>query len=318
MALVSLRLVSRATCLAKLNYYSKNARLSGVFFMFNLYEVLENTRMKFKDKTIDLTSPTVMGILNVTPDSFSDGGQFSLLDNALIHAERMVSEGATFIDIGGESTRPGADAVGEDEELSRVIPVIERLNRNVDCVISIDTSKAVVMREAVKAGAALINDVRALQEPGALQVAAESRVPVCLMHMQGEPRSMQHSPQYGNVVSDVKAFLQQRAKICEDAGIATDSILLDPGFGFGKTLAHNFSLLKHLPEIMQLGYPVLVGMSRKSMIGKLLDRNVDERLAGSISLATIAAQMRASIIRVHDVQETSDAVKLVNMLLSVE
>jgi len=274
--------------------------------------------MKFKDKTIDLTSPKVMGILNVTPDSFSDGGQFSLLDNALIHAERMVVEGATFIDIGGESTRPGADAVGVDEELSRVIPVIERLSNNVDCVISIDTSKAVVMREAVKAGAALINDVRALQEPGALKAAFESHVPVCLMHMQGEPRSMQHSPHYANVVSDVKTFLQQRVKACEDAGIATDSILLDPGFGFGKTLEHNFSLLKHLSDIMQLGYPVLVGMSRKSMIGKLLGRNVDERLAGSISLATIAAQMRAPIIRVHDVQETSDAVKLVNMLLSVE
>jgi len=274
--------------------------------------------MQFGKYSIDLSQPQVMGILNVTPDSFSDGGKHTNVSQALDHALRMIDEGATFIDIGGESTRPGAPDVSLQEELDRTIPVIEAVAKNTACVISIDTSKADVMREAVKAGAGLINDVRALQEPGALQVAAEAQVPVCLMHMQGQPRTMQQSPEYDDVVNDVGQFLLARTKVCEEAGIAKDKILFDPGYGFGKSLEHNYTLVKHLPSLMKLGYPVLVGMSRKSMIGNLLNRKVDERLAGSISLATIVAQMGAQIIRVHDVKETADAVNIVKMLNSVK
>ncbi|CAI3953735.1 MULTISPECIES: dihydropteroate synthase [Alteromonas] len=274
--------------------------------------------MQFGKYFIDLSQPQVMGILNVTPDSFSDGGKHTNVSQALDHALRMIEEGATFIDIGGESTRPGAPDVSLQEELDRTIPVIEAVAKNTPCVISIDTSKADVMREAVKAGAGLINDVRALQEPGALQVAAEAQVPVCLMHMQGQPRTMQQSPEYDDVVNDVGQFLLARTKVCEEAGIAKDKILFDPGYGFGKSLEHNYTLVKHLPSLMKLGYPVLVGMSRKSMIGNLLNRKVDERLAGSISLATIVAQMGAQIVRVHDVKETADAVNIVKMLNSVK
>ena len=274
--------------------------------------------MQFGKYFIDLSQPQVMGILNVTPDSFSDGGKHTNVSQALDHALRMIEEGATFIDIGGESTRPGAPDVSLQEELDRTIPVIEAVAKNTPCVISIDTSKADVMREAVNAGAGLINDVRALQEPGALQVAAEAQVPVCLMHMQGQPRTMQQSPEYDDVVNDVGQFLLARTKVCEEAGIAKDKILFDPGYGFGKSLEHNYTLVKHLPSLMKLGYPVLVGMSRKSMIGNLLNRKVDERLAGSISLATIVAQMGAHIIRVHDVKETADAVNIVKMLNSVK
>ena len=274
--------------------------------------------MQFGKYFIDLSQPQVMGILNVTPDSFSDGGKHTNVSQALDHALRMIEEGATFIDIGGESTRPGAPDVSLQEELDRTIPVIEAVAKNTPCVISIDTSKADVMREAVKVGAGLINDVRALQEPGALQVAAEAQVPVCLMHMQGQPRTMQQSPEYDDVVNDVGQFLLARTKVCEEAGIAKDKILFDPGYGFGKSLEHNYTLVKHLPSLMKLGYPVLVGMSRKSMIGNLLNRKVDERLAGSISLATIVAQMGAQIIRVHDVKETADAVNIVKMLNSVK
>ncbi len=274
--------------------------------------------MQFGKHFIDLSQPHVMGILNVTPDSFSDGGKHANIKQALEHALRMIDEGATFIDVGGESTRPGAPDVSLQEELDRTIPVIEAISKNTDCVISIDTSKADVMREAVRAGAGLINDVRALQEPGALQAAAEAKVPVCLMHMQGQPRTMQDNPEYEDVVKDVGQFLLQRAQICEEAGISKDAILFDPGYGFGKSLEHNYALVKHLPTLMALGYPVLVGMSRKSMIGNLLNRKVDERLAGSISLATIVAQMGAQIIRVHDVKETADAVNIVKMLNSVK
>ena len=274
--------------------------------------------MQFGKHFIELSQPHVMGILNVTPDSFSDGGKHANVKQALEHALRMIDEGATFIDVGGESTRPGAPDVSLQEELDRTIPVIEAVAKNTACVISIDTSKADVMREAVKAGAGLINDVRALQEPGALQVAAEAQVPVCLMHMQGQPRTMQQSPEYDDVVNDVGQFLLARTKVCEEAGIAKDKILFDPGYGFGKSLEHNYTLVKHLPSLMKLGYPVLVGMSRKSMIGNLLNRKVDERLAGSISLATIVAQMGAQIIRVHDVKETADAVNIVKMLNSVK
>ena len=266
--------------------------------------------MQFGKHFIELSQPHVMGILNVTPDSFSDGGKHANVKQALEHALRMIDEGATFIDVGGESTRPGAPDVSLQEELDRTIPVIEAISKNTDCVISIDTSKADVMREAVRAGAGLINDVRALQEPGALQAAAEAKVPVCLMHMQGQPRTMQDNPEYEDVVKDVGQFLLQRAQICEEAGISKDAILFDPGYGFGKSLEHNYALVKHLPTLMALGYPVLVGMSRKSMIGNLLNRKVDERLAGSISLATIVAQMGAQIIRVHDVKETADAVNI--------
>ena len=274
--------------------------------------------MQFGKHFIELSQPQVMGILNVTPDSFSDGGKHANVKQALEHALRMIDEGATFIDVGGESTRPGAPDVSLQEELDRTIPVIEAVSKNTDCVISIDTSKADVMREAVRAGAGLINDVRALQESGALQAAAEAKVPVCLMHMQGQPRTMQDNPEYEDVVKDVGQFLLQRAQICEEAGISKDAILFDPGYGFGKSLEHNYALVKHLPTLMALGYPVLVGMSRKSMIGNLLNRKVDERLAGSISLATIVAQMGAQIIRVHDVKETADAVNIVKMLNSVK
>ncbi|MCU7554323.1 dihydropteroate synthase [Alteromonas sp. ASW11-19] len=270
--------------------------------------------MKFCSRTIPLTTPSVMGILNVTPDSFSDGGQHDSVATAVAHGESMVAAGAAFIDVGGESTRPGAPAVSEQEELDRVIPVIEALSSHVDAVISIDTSKAVVMREAVAAGATLINDVRALQEPGALSAAAKAGVPVCLMHMQGQPRTMQDSPQYKDVTRDVSDFLMARVAACRDAGISDNSIILDPGFGFGKALAHNYQLLNGLPELMRLGFPLLVGMSRKSMIGQVINRPVNERLAGSVTLATIAANMGAHILRVHDVQETADAVAIVNML----
>ena len=274
--------------------------------------------MQFGKHFIDLSQPHVMGILNVTPDSFSDGGKHASVTQALEHALRMIDEGATFIDVGGESTRPGAPDVTLQEELDRTIPVIEAVAKNTECVISIDTSKADVMREAVRAGAGLINDVRALQEPSALEAAAEAKVPVCLMHMQGQPRTMQDNPEYEDVVKDVGQFLFQRAQICEEAGISKDAILFDPGYGFGKSLEHNYALVKHLPTLMALGYPVLVGMSRKSMIGNLLNRKVDERLAGSISLATIAAQMGAHIIRVHDVKETADAVNIVKMLNTIK
>ena len=274
--------------------------------------------MQFGNHFIGLSQPQVMGILNVTPDSFSDGGKHADVKQALEHALRMIDEGARFIDIGGESTRPGAPEVSLQEELDRTIPVIEAVAKNAQCVISIDTSKAEVMREAVKAGAGLINDVRALQEPGALIAASETGVPVCLMHMQGQPRTMQNHPTYQDVVEDVTQFLLERAEVCEKAGIAKEQILFDPGYGFGKSLEHNYALVKHLPKLMDLGYPVLVGMSRKSMIGNLLNRKVDERLAGSISLATIVAQMGAQIIRVHDVKETADAVNIVKMLNKIE
>ena len=239
-------------------------------------------------------------------------------ERALRHALAMVEQGATFIDIGGESTRPGAPDVSLQEELDRVIPAIEAITNETNAIISVDTSKAQVMQEAVAAGAELINDVRALQEPGAIEVAAKADVPVCLMHMQGQPRTMQQTPHYQDVTQDVMTFLQQRVDACQNAGIGTDKVILDPGYGFGKTLEHNYQLLNGLSHILNMGYPVLVGMSRKSMIGQLLNRAVNERLAGSIALATIAAQMGAHIIRVHDVQETADAVAIVNKLKALQ
>lgn len=262
-------------------------------------------------KTLDLSRPRVMGILNVTPDSFSDGGRFLGREQAIEQALRMQEEGAAIIDIGGESTRPGAEDVSVQRELDRVIPLIEALASELDVPISIDTSKPEVMRAAVEAGAGMINDVYALRRDGALEAAAALDVPVCLMHMQGEPRSMQQAPEYSDVVQEVRGFLLEQIVRCEKAGIPKHRLLLDPGFGFGKTLAHNLSLLKHLPLVVAEGIPVLVGMSRKSMIGTVLDAPVEARLHGSVATATLAAWMGAKIIRVHDVQATVDAMKMV-------
>lgn len=249
-----------------------------------------------------------MGVLNVTPDSFSDGGRFLTIQNALIHAQSMVAEGAALIDVGGESTRPGSEPVGLQQELDRVLPLIEKLRDDTDAVISIDTMKPEVMRAAVAAGAGMVNDVLALQSPGALQAVAGTGAAVCLMHMQGTPRTMQAEPHYEDVVAEVEAFLLQRAQSCIDAGIKRDRIVLDPGFGFGKTKEHNLSLLAGLPRLAGHGYPVLAGLSRKSMLGKLLGRPVEQRLAGSLALATIAVLRGARIIRSHDVAPTCDAV----------
>jgi len=270
--------------------------------------------MQFKDKFLDLSTPRVMGILNVTPDSFSDGGAFNMLANGLVQTGLMVSEGADIIDIGGESTRPGAQSVSIQQELDRVIPVIESIYQRFDTIISIDTSKALVMTEAIKAGASLINDVRALQEKGALDAAVAAKVPVCLMHMQGQPRVMQQNPSYDDVVKDVMMFLQERISVCRIAGIAQEQIIVDPGFGFGKSLEHNYQMLANLEGFHELNVPVLAGMSRKSMIGNLLQREIGQRLAGNIAVATMAAQKGAQIIRVHDVKETVDAVKIINMI----
>ncbi|KMV31160.1 dihydropteroate synthase [Photobacterium swingsii] len=266
-----------------------------------------------KDKTLDLSYSHAMGILNVTPDSFSDGGRFNQFDNALRHVERMLAAGVSIIDIGGESTRPGAADVSLAEELDRVIPVIEAIHQRFDCWVSIDTSKAQVMTAAVNAGADLINDVRALQEPGALAAAAAANVPVCLMHMQGQPRTMQHQPSYENLLTDVSRFLAERIQACEQAGIAKEQLLLDPGYGFGKTIEHNYQLLAHLEQFHQFGLPLLVGMSRKSMVFKLLDKKPAECVAGSLACAAIAAMKGAQIIRVHDVEETVDVLKVCQM-----
>ncbi|MEH8020021.1 MULTISPECIES: dihydropteroate synthase [Rheinheimera] len=267
-----------------------------------------------RQRQLNLTRPVVMGILNITPDSFSDGGKHQQLDAALRQAEQMLNDGALILDIGGESTRPGANGVNEQDELARVVPIISAIRQRFDCVISIDTSKAAVMSAAIQAGADMINDVRALLEPGALDVAVTSQVPVCLMHMQGAPRSMQHQPQYHDVVAEVKQFLLTRAASCEQAGVKKANILLDPGFGFGKNLTHNYALLQQLSQFVDTGYPVLAGMSRKSMIGQLLNIPINERLAGSLACATIAALNGAQIIRVHDVKETVQVVRVVTAM----
>ncbi|MBE3651982.1 dihydropteroate synthase [Vibrio navarrensis] len=267
-------------------------------------------------KQLDLSTPKIMGILNVTPDSFSDGGQFTHLDAALRQAEKLTQAGATIIDIGGESTRPGAPEVSLEEELTRVIPVVKAIRANSDVWISVDTSKAEVMRQAIEAGADLINDIRALQEPGALEIAAKAQVPICLMHMQGQPRSMQHSPNYQDVLQEVGEFLRERVKVCEQAGIAKELLILDPGFGFGKTIEHNYHLLAHLESFHQFGLPLLAGMSRKSMIFKLLDKKPADCMVASVTCATIAALKGAQIIRVHDVEETVEAMKIIQMMES--
>ena len=259
---------------------------------------------------VGLSSPQVMGILNVTPDSFSDGGKFAHFDHALNQVERMIAAGATIIDIGGESTRPGAKDVSEKDELERVIPVLKAIKQKFDVVVSIDTSKASVMKAAIESGADIINDVRALQNEDCLAVLANSDVPICLMHMQGLPRTMQNEPAYSNVVDDIILFFEQRINACVDAGIAKERLILDPGFGFGKTLAQNFHLLANLSAFEKLDCPILAGISRKSMIGNLLNRDVEQRLAGSLSTAIVAVQQGAKIIRVHDVEETVDAIKI--------
>jgi len=261
-------------------------------------------------KRLDLSRPQVMGVLNVTPDSFSDGGDFFVPEKAIARALQMERDGAAIIDIGGESTRPGAEPVSVEDELQRVIPVIEALQSRLRVPISIDTHKPEVMRAAMAAGAGLINDVNALQSPGALQAAAETGLPVCLMHMQGDPRTMQANPQYGDVVEEVKMHLRQRLADCEKAGISRDRILLDPGFGFGKTVEHNLKLLARLDELVALGQPVLVGLSRKSMIGKLLGLEIDQRLPASLALAVMAVERGARLVRTHDVAETWQALQM--------
>lgn len=262
-------------------------------------------------RSLDLTNPVVMGILNITPDSFSDGGKFfadgeAHIDACLRTAEQMVRDGAAILDIGGESTRPGASAVSSEEEMARVLPVVDAIQKNLDVIISIDTSNPALITEAAKSGAGLINDVRALQREGALQAAADTGLPICLMHMQGEPANMQNHPQYNGVIAEIRSWLSARAVVCEAAGISRSNILLDPGFGFGKALEHNLELLKHLDQLALLPYPLLVGLSRKSIAGKLTGRSATERLPASLALAQIALDGGARILRVHDVAPTID------------
>ena len=258
-----------------------------------------------------ITQPIIMGVLNVTPDSFSDGGKFFDASSAIDQAKSMVENGAGIIDIGGESTRPGAQAVTAKEELNRVIPVIEALSGEIKVPISIDTSKPEVMEQAVASGASIINDVNALRAEGAIEMAAKLKSDVCLMHMQGIPRTMQDNPSYDDVVEDIKSFFKERIKACELAGIELSSITLDPGFGFGKNLGHNIALLKNLSEFNEFGVSILAGLSRKSMIGTLLDdKDVDSRMIGSVTAALIAVENGANIIRAHDVEETNDALKV--------
>ena len=269
--------------------------------------------MNIVERTIELlhsNQPVIMGILNVTPDSFSDGGRFIAKEQAVARAMEMQQQGADIIDVGGESTRPGAESVSIDQELDRVIPVIEAIRQHSQIPISVDTSKPEVMRAAVATGASLVNDVFALRAPGAVEACAELAVPVCLMHMQGEPRSMQQHPQYQDVVAEVSEFLLQRAQACIDHGIARQHIMLDPGFGFGKTTSHNLQMLANIRVFCDLDFPVLVGISRKSMLGAILDRPVEERLSGSIAAVVLAQQRGARLFRVHDVAETVDALRL--------
>ena len=277
-------------------------------------------------RILDLSVPRVMAVLNVTPDSFSDGGSLyrqGKIDRSLLldRAGQMVEQGAAIIDVGGESTRPGAEPVSVQQELDRVIPWVEEIAGSMNVIVSVDTSTPAVMQAAVRAGAGLINDVRALQREGAVEVLARTGLPVCLMHMQGEPGSMQKSPLYADVLTEVMAFLEARIVACEQAGIARQKIILDPGFGFGKTLQHNLTLLSRLSEFQKMNLPLLVGMSRKSMIAQVLKRealqkNSSDRLAASLALAVLAVERGASIVRVHDVRETVDAIKMVDAVLS--
>ncbi len=280
---------------------------------------LKSRPFSFGRHTLDLNQTQVMGILNVTPDSFSDGGRHNEFDAALYHAESMIKAGATLIDVGGESTRPGAVAVSEQEELDRVIPVVDALVRELDGLVSVDTSSAVVIREAAKAGASLINDVRALEKEGALEAAAASGLPVCLMHMQGQPQTMQRAPCYVDLLREVTDYLQKRVDACLGAGIQRDQIILDPGYGFGKSVEHNCSLIKHLKDIRALGYPLLTGTSRKSMLGAITGKDIPvERVMASVASALICAQQGAWVLRVHDVEETIDALKVYQAVQGAE
>ncbi len=276
------------------------------------------TRLPCGNRVLDLTHTQVMGILNVTPDSFSDGGRFAPADAALRHAEAMVLAGASLIDVGGESTRPGARVVLPQEELDRVAPVVERISRELDVIISVDTSAPMVITEVARLGAGLINDVRSLRREGAVQAAAATGLPICLMHMLGEPGDMQDNPHYADLVGEVSAFLVERMERCAAAGIAAERIVLDPGFGFAKTLQHNLSLFKHMEALQALGRPLLVGVSRKSMIGQTLNRPVGERLYGSLALAALAVTKGARILRVHDVAETADVVRMIAAVESAD
>ncbi|HGM5578368.1 TPA: dihydropteroate synthase [Pseudomonas putida] len=276
------------------------------------------TRLPCGNRVLDLSRTHVMGILNVTPDSFSDGGRFNRRDEALRHAEAMVAAGATLIDVGGESTRPGARAVSPVEELERVAPIVEAISSRLDVIISVDTSTPAVMRETARLGAGLINDVRALERDGALDAAADTGLPVCLMHMRGEPGNMQNDPRYDDVTQEVAGYLERRMAACAAVGIGAERIILDPGFGFAKNLAHNLSLFKHMEVLYRLGRPLLVGVSRKSMIGQALDRPVGERLYGSLALAALAMTMGTSILRVHDVAETVDVVRMIAAVQNAE
>ena len=275
----------------------------------------KSSRLLCGSRELDLSHPHVMGILNVTPDSFSDGGRFNRLGDALAHVADMLSAGATLIDVGGESTRPGAEPVPVDEELDRVVPMVEAITSRFDVVVSVDTSTPEVMAESAIAGACLINDVRALERPGALQAAATTGLPVCLMHRQGEPGTMQDAPRYSSVLDDVSAYLERRVAACEGVGIAHDQLLLDPGFGFGKSLEHNLKLFARMDQLRPSGFPLLVGVSRKSMIGHVLDRPVEQRLYGSLALAALAVNAGAKIIRAHDVAETMDVVRMADAVV---
>lgn len=295
-------------CLAR----SLSKTLSGFPFMI----------LHCADRQLDLSVTRIMGVLNATPDSFSDGGRFNALDSAMQRAEDMLLQGAVIIDVGGESTRPGAQPVSLAEELDRVIPVVEKIATQLDVCISVDTSSPVVMREAKGAGAHLLNDVRALARDGAVSAAKETGLPICLMHMQGEPDTMQANPHYAQVVNEVYAFLSERIQVCEAAGIELGRILVDPGFGFGKSMEHNYQILSQLARFADLGVPVLAGLSRKTMIGAALanqegvSKPIDERVVGSVAGAVIAAMNGAQIVRVHDVKETADALKVVEATLA--
>lgn len=270
-----------------------------------------NTQYHCGKFQLDLTRPHIMGIVNVTPDSFSDGGKYSSVDLAVEHALQLVAEGADILDIGGESTRPGADPVGLEEELRRVIPVIEALSKVTTVPLSIDTYKPEVMRAAIQAGADIVNDICALREDGALEVVANSNAGICLMHMQGIPQTMQINPQYTDVVNEVKQFLADRVEACLAHGIAGERILLDPGFGFGKTTAHNVALIQHLDSFTTLGLPLLVGLSRKSVLGKIAGGDEQQRLHAGLAASVISVMKGAKIVRVHDVKATVDALKVV-------
>ena len=273
--------------------------------------------IRFQNHVMDLSFPQVMGIVNMTPDSFSDGGNYNNLDDAMRRVDNMIQAGATFIDVGGESTRPGAADVSTSEELDRVIPLVEKIARYFDVWISVDTSKPEVITEAAKAGAHLINDIRALTLPGALQAAQQTELPVCIMHMQGDPKTMQNAPHYQqDIYQEVDSFFTEHIQRCVTAGIAREKIILDPGFGFGKTLAHNYRLLATLEKFHHFNLPILVGMSRKSMVGQVLNVPPKERVLGSVSCAVIAAMKGAQIIRVHDVKETFDAMRIVQATLA--